>query len=76
MRIIIYTSAPQTYDYATTQMLGVVATQRKGATLLRKVSVPDDKVDYQVARYQSGFCLVADEAQMKRLVDVGLVEFI
>lgn len=67
MRII--TNAPRRYDYGYVEELEVLG-QDKNGNAVRLVDIPEESVDYQTMRYQSGLYIGVAEERFGEFHDV------
>jgi hypothetical protein len=73
---IVYTTAPEDYDYWHAVNQGVVGhTTGSNPKPVRKVTLTDlSRAAYQTSRYHSGLHMVADQTEWDKLVNYGLVK--
>jgi hypothetical protein len=70
---ITYTTAPEAYDSFGTKTLAIIGTDSRGNSV-RKVASQARHAEWQRGRYGSGLYMVADEAELQKLVRYGLVK--
>ncbi len=73
MKTIIFTTAESAYDYGYVTVENDNVGKATNGKTIRKVSIPDSHVDYQVGRYQSGLHMAVDQAEWDKLVGYKLV---
>lgn len=72
--VTVYTTAPEAYDYSYVTVINEkAATDKNNGKVYRKVTMPENRRDYQCGRYGSGFHPALDESEFKKLLAYGLV---
>jgi hypothetical protein len=73
---IFYTTAESAYDYLYVTVKSDNVGTASNGKVIRKVSIPYSRVDYQVGRYRSGLHMAVDQAEWDKLVGYGLVNIV
>ncbi len=66
--VLLYTTAGAEFDYPTTREIGTAGCEGTHGRKVRKVVAPNNRVEFQRDRYESGLHLAASEVEWLQLV--------